>query len=119
MNMREIDRCDCVCVHPETVAAALNILPDDETLYDLADLFKLFGDFTRIKILSLLESGEMCVCDIAEALDMNQSAISHQLRVLKSSKLVKSRRDGKQAFYSLADAHVMTILRQGMEHINE
>lgn len=119
MNLRDIERCDCICVHPEAVAAALDHLPDDETLYDLADLFKLFGDFTRVKILSLLEGGEMCVCDIAEALDMNQSAISHQLRVLKTNKLVRSHRDGRQVFYALADAHVMTILRQGLEHINE
>ncbi len=119
MVNRGIDRCECTEVHPTAVATALAAVPDDETLYDLADLFKIFGDFTRVKILTLLEAGELCVCDIAQALQMQQSAISHQLRVLKTSKLVKSRREGKSAFYSLADAHVLTILRQGMEHINE
>ena len=119
MRDREIDRCAVPEVHHAAVADALAALSDDETLYDLADLFKLFGDFTRVKILSLLDGRELCVCDIAEALDMNQSAISHQLRVLKAGKLVKSRRDGKSAYYSLADDHVLTILEQGMEHINE
>ncbi|XOQ45293.1 MAG: Bacterial regulatory protein, arsR family [Clostridium sp.] len=96
-----------------------NIMPDDEILYDLADLFKIFADSTRIKILYALIQSEMCVCDIAQMLGMNQSAISHQLRVLKQSKLVKYRREGKAILYSLADGHVRTILDQGMEHIGE
>lgn len=94
-------------------------MPDDEVLYELADLFRVFGDSTRIKILYVLFESEMCVCDIAQLLNMNQSAISHQLRVLKQSKLVKYRRDGKTVFYSLADGHVRTILGQGMEHVAE
>ena len=94
-------------------------LPDDETLYDLADLFRIFADSTRIKILYVLFESEMCVCDIAQLLGMTQSAISHQLRALKQSKLVKYRREGKTIFYSLADDHVVTILGQGMEHIEE
>lgn len=92
---------------------------DDETLYRLADLFKVFGDPTRIRILSILSRQEMCVQDIADALSMNQSAISHQLRTLKQSALVKFRRDGKTIYYSLADDHVATIMAQGLEHVCE
>lgn len=88
-------------------------------LYDLAELFKVFGDSTRIRILSALFDEELCVCDIAEALQMNQSAISHQLKILKNAKLIKNRRDGKQMYYSLADDHVRTILAMGLEHIEE
>ena len=94
-------------------------MPDEEILYDLAELFKVFGDSTRIKILFVLFQSEMCVCDIAALLHMTQSAISHQLRSLKQAKLVKSRRDGKTVFYSLADGHVSTILNQGMDHVQE
>ena len=101
------------------IARLQNDLPDDEILYDLAELFKIFGDSTRIKILYVLFESEMCVCDIAQLLNMTQSAISHQLRALKQSKLVKYRREGKTVFYSLADSHVRTILGQGMEHVAE
>ena len=94
-------------------------LPTDELLCDLSDLFRLFGDTTRVKILFSLFESEMCVCAIAELLGMTQSAISHQLNQLKRSKLVKSRREGKSVFYSLADDHVRTIVSQGMEHIDE
>ena len=94
-------------------------MPDEECLYDLAELFKVFGDSTRIRILYVLFESEMCVCDIAEVLNMTQSAISHQLRVLKQARLVRSRRSGKQIRYSLADDHVRTIIGQGMDHINE
>ena len=94
-------------------------LPDEELLYDLADLFKVFSDTTRIKILYALFEAEMCVCDIAALLGMTQSAISHQLKALKNARLVKSRRDGKTVFYSLADDHVKTIIDQGLEHILE
>ena len=96
-----------------------DILPDDEILYDLAELFKVFGDTTRIRILYVLFESEMCVCDIAELLNMSQSAISHQLRVLKQARLVRNRREGKQIYYSLADDHVRTIIGQGMDHIEE
>lgn len=98
---------------------AVKEMPDDEILYDLADLFKIFADSTRIKILYALLESELCVCDIAQRLSMTQSAISHQLRVLKQSKLVKYRREGKAILYSLADGHVRTILDQGMEHVGE
>ena len=94
-------------------------LPPDETLYDLAELFKIFGDSTRVKILYALLESELCVCDIAKLMEVSQSAVSHQLRVLKASKLVKFRREGKTVYYSLADEHVIRILSQGMEHILE
>ena len=94
-------------------------MPDENELYDLAELFKVFGDSTRIRILFVLFEAEVCVCDLAEVLNMTQSAISHQLKILKQSKLVKSRREGKSIFYSLADDHVKTIIAQGMDHLNE
>ena len=97
----------------------LKEMPDEESLYDLAELFKVFGDTTRIRILYVLFEAEMCVCDIAEILNMTQSAISHQLRVLKQARLVRNRREGKQIYYSLADDHVRTIIGQGMDHIEE
>ena len=97
----------------------LNDMPDEECLYDLAELFKVFGDTTRIRILYALFESEMCVCDIAAVLNMTQSAISHQLRVLKQARLVRSRREGKQSYYFLADDHVRTIVGQGMDHITE
>ena len=94
-------------------------IPEDEVLYDLADLFKIFGDTTRIKILYALRESELCVGDIADLLKMNQSAVSHHLKILKQSKLVKFRREGKTMWYSLADSHVVAIIDQGMEHIQE
>ncbi|MCI5624347.1 MAG: metalloregulator ArsR/SmtB family transcription factor [Clostridiales bacterium] len=107
-------------LHPEAIHRVREKLPQDEVLYDLAELFKIFGDSTRVKILyALLEAEELCVCDIASLMDVTQSAVSHQLRVLKSSKLVKFRKEGKTVYYSLADDHVCRILSQGMEHICE
>lgn len=94
-------------------------MPMESELYELADLFKVFGDSTRIKVLYLLFENEMCVHDIAQILNMTQSAISHQLRILKQNRLVKFRKEGKNVLYSLADEHVFTILRQGMEHVEE
>ncbi|WP_297288744.1 ArsR/SmtB family transcription factor [uncultured Flavonifractor sp.] len=114
-----VERCDYSHVHQEIVEQVERAMPEDEILYDLAELFKIFGDSTRIKILYVLFESEMCVCDIAKLLGMTQSAISHQLRSLKQSKLVKYRREGKTVFYSLADGHVRTILGQGMDHIME
>ena len=112
--------CEINHPHPERVQFALKHKLDDETSLHLADLFKVLGDKTRIKLLSLLVvEKEMCVCDIAQLLNMTQSAISHQLRILKQSRLVKSRRDGKAVFYSLADSHVRSIINQGIEHIEE
>ena len=103
----------------ELCERVLNEMPAEERLYDLAELFKVFGDTTRIRILYALLESEMCVCDIATILGMTQSAISHQLRVLKQARLVRSRREGKQSYYFLADDHVRTIVGQGMEHIAE
>ena len=106
-------------VHEDVIAAVRAQLPPEELLYDLAELFKIFGDSTRIRILYALLESELCVCDIAKLINVSQSAVSHQLRVLKASKLMKFRREGKIVFYSLADDHVMRILSQGMEHIEE
>lgn len=115
----DVERCDYMHVHQDIVERVNEKMPDDGTLYELAELFKVFGDSTRIRILTVLHETEMCVCDIAQILSMTQSAISHQLRLLKQSKLVKNRREGKTVFYSLADAHVQTIIDQGMEHVME
>lgn len=119
MKNPQIESCDFLCVHEETVKKVLAEMPPEETLYDLAELFKIFGDSTRIKILYALFEAELCVCDIAQLLNMTSTAVSHQLRILKGNKLVKSRRDGKNVFYSLADNHVTSIINQGMEHVRE
>lgn len=119
MNDYGMPHCDYMHVHEHVVDKVLKNMPAEETLYDLAELYKVFGDTTRIKILYVLFESELCVCDIAQLLNMSQSAISHQLRVLKQSRLVKFRRDGKTVFYSLADDHVKTIIGNGMEHICE
>lgn len=111
--------CDCDVIHADMVEIARNNMPEDEKLYDLADFFKIFGDSTRIKILWALDKHEMCVCDLAVLLNMTKSAISHQLKTLRQEKLVKYRRDGKNAFYSLQDEHVRNILEIGLEHIEE
>lgn len=119
MANNDVACCELTHHHEDQVNRWKHDMPDEDTLYDLADLYKIFGDSTRIKIMYLLLHSEMCVCDIADVLNMNQSAISHQLRVLKQNKLVKNRREGKSVFYALADQHVMSILSQGMEHIRE
>ena len=105
--------------HKETVDKVNSDMPDEELLYDLAELYKVFGDSTRIRILYVLFEAEMCVCDIAQVLSMTTSAISHQLKVLKQAHLVKYRREGKTVFYSLSGDHVRSILDQGLEHISE
>ena len=111
--------CEAVEVHEDLLKLVREKLPAEESLMDLAELFKVFGDSTRIRILFVLFEAEVCVCDLAEALSMTQSAISHQLSILKRNKLVKSRLEGKSLFYSLAGDHVRTIVSQGMEHIEE
>ncbi len=108
-----------LCAETETVKTVLDKMPPDEMLYDLAELFKVFGDSTRIKILYALFESELCVNDIATLLGITQTAASHQLRVLKTNKLVKARKNGKMIFYSLSDDHVYKIISQGMEHIEE
>ncbi len=119
MLEKGIECCDTVEVHESLLQTVKDRLPQEEELYDLAELFKIFGDSTRIRILFVLFEAEVCVCDLASALQMTQSAISHQLRILKQGKLVKSRREGKSVFYALADDHVRTIIAQGLEHVGE
>ena len=112
----------CCEVHElrrERLEFVSRMMPAETELYDLAELFKTFGDSTRIRILFVLFEAEVCVCDLAQALNMTQSAVSHQLKILKQNRLVKSRREGKSIFYSLADDHVRTIIAQGQEHIEE
>ncbi len=115
----EVETCGFLHVHEDAVAKVRAMLPRDETLTRLADLFKVFGDGTRIRILYVLFEQEVCVCDIALLLGMTQSAVSHQLRVLKQARLIRSRRVGKTVFYALADSHVSTLLSNGVEHISE
>lgn len=119
MDNRNIECCDTIEIHEDLLKIVKKEMPPEDTLYDLAELFKVFGDSTRVRILFVLFEAEVCVCDLAEALNMTQSAISHQLRILKQNKLVKNRREGKSVFYSLADDHVRTIINQGLEHIQE
>ena len=115
----ELDRCDCTVIHEEVVARVRGEMPDDGILLDLADTFKLFSDSTRLKILYALTEAEMCVCDISVLLGMSKSSVSHQLQVLKQSNLIKYRKAGRVVYYSLADDHVKTICRMGMEHVLE
>ena len=117
--MHQDEKNEYLCVHEDTVKRLLEEMPAEEDLYDLAELFKVFGDTTRIKILYALFAAELCVGDIAQLLGMSQTAVSHQLRVLRTNKLVKGRKEGKIVFYSLSDDHVRTIIDQGMEHVDE
>ena len=119
MGDNKIESCNCTIIHKDIVKKVKETLPNEEVLYDLADLFKAFSDSTRIKILYALFQEELCVCDLAALLDMTQSAISHQLRVLKSNRLVKFRREGKVIYYSLADDHIKHIFNDGFKHILE
>jgi ArsR family transcriptional regulator len=115
----EENTCENCHGHKDIVDKVAKVMPDEEALYQAAELLKVFGDATRIRIIFVLCENEMCVCDIANLLGMTQSAISHQLRVLKQARLVKSRREGKTIFYSLADVHVKTIFYYAMEHVME
>lgn len=123
-DVRDIDKindekCEVTLIHEDNVKKAINELPDDELIADLSDMFKIFGDQTRVKILMALESGELCVCDIAAVMNMSQSAISHQLRVLKQSNIVKTRRQGKVVYYSISDDHVKEIFDIAIVHVQE
>ncbi len=123
-DVRDIDKindekCEVTLIHEDNVKKAINELPDDELIADLSDMFKIFGDQTRVKILMALESGELCVCDIAAVMNMSQSAISHQLRVLKQSNIVKTRRQGKVVYYSISDDHVKEIFEIAIVHVQE
>lgn len=119
MINHNVECCDECKTHEDLLKIVNDNMPDEDELYDLAELFKVFGDSTRIRILFVLFESEVCVCDLAETLNMTQSAVSHQLRILKQAKLIKNRREGKSIFYSLADGHVRTIISQGIEHIEE
>lgn len=118
-NERKIESCSGNIIHEDIVVKVKDQLPAEETLYDLAELFKVFGDTTRIKIICALFESEMCVCDLSVLLNISQSAISHQLRVLKSARLVKFRRAGKVIYYSLDDEHIKQIFDAGLHHITE
>lgn len=118
-NPEENIGCEITVTHPDIVACVSSKLAPDEVYFTLADFFKIFGDSTRVRILSALDIHEMCVCDIAAVLNLSISAVSHQLRILRQSNLVKSRRDGKNMFYSLADDHIQSIVELALEHINE
>ena len=114
----ELDACDGTILHLDAVNRARESMPDEEILLDLADLFKVFGDSTRVRIISALLHEELCVCDIAALLGMSKSAISHQLRALRQTKLVKHRKEGKVVYYSLDDEHVEAIFAQGLNHVS-
>jgi ArsR family transcriptional regulator len=113
------DMCNCNVIHQDIVDLVTGKMPNDEVLADVADLFKVFGDSTRVRILSALQESEMCVCDIAVLLNMTKSSISHQLRTLRQAKLIKNRKVGKVVYYSLDDYHVGTIFTQALAHVGE
>ena len=113
------ERCDCTVIHDDIVKKVKSRLPDEDLLFDLAELFKVFGDSTRVRIISALLHSPMCVCDIAVLLGMSKSAISHQLRALRQTRLVRYRREGKVVFYSLDDVHIGNIFKQGLAHVSE
>lgn len=118
-NQEGVEICGLLHVHEDRVREVQSQMPDDDTLNRLSDLFRVFGDGTRIRILYVLFEQEVCVCDIATLLGMTQSAVSHQLRILKNARLIRSRREGKTVYYALSDDHVRTLLSQGTEHIQE
>lgn len=113
------DVCEDLCVHEETVKAVREAMISSEKLLDLSELFKVLGDHTRIRILEALSQSELCVCDLSEILDMTQSAISHQLRVLRSAKVVRFRKEGKNVFYNIEDEHIFSLINVGMTHVVE
>ena len=111
--------CECEVIHEDVVNEVKATFPKDEMIFDLADFYKIFGDTTRVKILYALDKSELCVCDISALLAMSVSAVSHQLRTLRESNLVRTKRQGKVIYYSLADDHVKSILECGIDHISE
>ncbi len=117
--MNNIETCEGEVIHEDVVKMVKATFPKDEMIFDLADFYKIFGDTTRVKILYALDKSELCVCDISALLGMSVSAVSHQLRALRESDLVRTKRDGKVIYYSLADEHVKSILECGIEHIKE
>lgn len=121
MNKEElsIEKCNVNIIHEDVVNRVKKVLPEDEVLYDLAELFKAFGDSTRVKIICVLFESDMCVCDLANILGVSQSAVSHQLRTLRSARLVRFRKEGKVVYYSLDDEHIKHIFNEGFKHITE
>lgn len=117
--MGDAPSCETTQPHTDVVERVQSSLPDEETLACLADLFRMFGDTTRVRILSVLQISDLCVCDIAQLLGITVSAVSHQLRLLKAAGLVTFRREGKSVIYALADGHVRTLMQVGMEHVRE
>lgn len=117
--MKKISICEITTIHEDVIQKVKENMPEEDVLYSLGEFFKILGDGTRIKILNALFYSEMCVCDIAALLEMTQSAISHQLRVLKQGRLVKHRKEGKSVYYSLDDEHIKHIIEQGLTHIKE
>ncbi len=113
------DECECTIVHEGVVEKVRAAMPDEELLADVAELFKVFGDTTRTRILSALFEAELCVCDIASLLNMTKSAVSHQLRILRQTKIVKNRKSGKEVYYSLDDSHISAIYKMALDHLNE
>jgi DNA-binding transcriptional ArsR family regulator len=117
--MKSDDVCEIECIHEKAVKEVKSNMQDDDVLLEVSDNFKIFGDLTRIKIMQALYLKELCVCDLSAVLEANQSTISHQLRILRSKNLVKFRKQGKMAYYSLADDHVVKIIEMGIEHATE
>lgn len=115
----KVDNCNCTIIHQDIIDKVKGDMLQEELLSDLADLYKIFGDTTRIRILHVLSKAEMCVCDISALLGMNRSSVSHQLKALRQAKLVKYRKDGKIVYYSLADEHVDHIFNEGLVHLTE
>ena len=113
------ENCEVTCIHEDVIAEVSKKMPDEEPIYEVSELFKVFGDSTRARIICALNISEMCVCDLSVLLNMNQSAVSHQLRVLKQARMVKNRREGKVIFYSLADSHIKMVFDMAFEHIME
>ncbi len=119
LNNKEMDKCQCTILHGDVIDRVKMTMPHETHLFELADMFKVFGETSRVKILCALFSEELCVCDLAALLSMSQSSVSHQLRVLKQARLVKYRKDGKVVYYSLSDDHVKHIFNQGLSHVVE
>lgn len=118
MSELDCDMCEQLCEHPQLICQARSEMLSEETVFRLAETFKVLGDPTRVKMLDVLAKREMCVCDLAKTLGMGQSAISHQLRVLRGARLVKYRKEGKVAWYALDDGHIVALFTQGLEHVN-
>ena len=119
IHEKNIPVCECDELHADIVEKKRGSMPDENTVYDLADFFKIFGDSTRMSILFAIDGEPMCVCDIAELLGMTKSAVSHQLKILRQSDLITYRKSGKNVFYTLADDHVRDIIEKALEHIKE